>query len=264
MKVKMSLKKSAYFFILTSLAITFPLSSFSENINKKPFKISANKKSKTVKSSLIGSWKDEQGLFSLIFISNNQLEFNGDKTNYTLKSNAIRVEEEVGQVDYRYILKGNNLSIEFPDGNIVDFYRVVQTNNNITKNKKQNNSSNCNIVYLPSEHKGGCHIRLITPANCEEIDLSNGKTYQFAWQTGGTFCETPFKLYIAGNPVTEENTRMWQYSTKTGQISRTGGGYDEFSLENLSELRSDNGIYHWVVTGWFGSHPNSQTFRIKR
>ena len=262
----MSLKKFTYFFLLTGLGIIFPLVSFSENVDNKSFKTAVNKKTTTEKTSLIGSWKDPQGLFLLVFISNNELEFNGDKTTYTLVPNIIRVDEEGEQVDYPYTLKGNKLSIKFPEGNIIEFQRVIQTtkNNTSSKSNKKISSSDCNVVHLPAENTGGCRIKLITPANCEEIDLSNGKTYQFAWQTGGTFCETPFKLYIAGNPVSDENTRMWQYSTKAGQVSRTGGGYDEVSLQNLSQLKSNNGIYHWVVTGWFGSHPNSQTFRVKK
>lgn len=273
----MNTKKISYLFAITSLSMIFPLVSFSENINSNNFKIAVNKNKKPANTkkttnnsaSLLGSWKDAQGLFTLVFTSNTELEFNGDIANYTLVSGVIRVAEAMGNVDYPYNLKGDTLVINFPEGEVIEFHRIgkpieniVSTKNTKGKNKKPS-SSDCNTVHLPAEYTGGCHISLVTPSICEEIDLSNGKTYQFAWQTGGTFCETPFKLYIAGNPVTEENTRMWQYSTKAGQVSRTGGGFDYISAQNLSQLTSNNGIYHWVVTGWFGSHPNSQTFRVK-
>ncbi|MEK7433031.1 MAG: hypothetical protein AABZ74_07870 [Cyanobacteriota bacterium] len=70
----MSLKKFTYFFLLTGLGIIFPLVSFSENVDNKSFKTAVNKKTTTEKASLIGSWKDPQGLFNLIFLSNNELE----------------------------------------------------------------------------------------------------------------------------------------------------------------------------------------------
>lgn len=263
----MSFKKRSLLFAITTIMMTFPLISFSENIENNETKLALNKNKKKTSTSLIGSWKDSQGLYTLVFLSNTELEFNGEVSTYTLVSGAVRVDEDFEKVDYPYKLNGDKLVITFPDGSVIEFNRIGQskqsTQSNKTNSNKKISSSDCNTVHLPAEYTGGCHITLVTPSKCEEIDLSNGKSYEFAWQTGGTFCETPYKLYIAGNPVSEDNTIMYQYSTKTGQISRTNGGFDYINASNISGLRSNNGIYHWVVMGWFGSHPNSQTFRVK-
>ena len=128
-----------------------------------------------------------------------------------------------------------------------------------------NNNTACDAVYLAAEVTGGCNIQLVTPNKCEEIDLTNGKTYQFAWTTGGTMCETPYTLYVAGNPVTPENTKEWSFSEDVSNgITKTGGGVVNADASALDGLTSDNGIYHWVVKGYYGSHPASRTFRVKK
>lgn len=119
---------------------------------------------------------------------------------------------------------------------------------------------------VPAEITGGCTLRLVTPAPCEEIDLTNGKSYEFAWTTDGGDCETPYKLHIGGNPIdpaTGGNLYTWSLSARAGQISRKGG-YSHITAADLDGLTSDNGTYHWDVFGWYGSHPASQTFRVKK
>ncbi len=136
----------------------------------------------------------------------------------------------------------------------------------VPKDAAQAQSANCNEVIAQGEDTGGCRIRLVSPTVCEEIDLSGGKTYEFAWTTDGTNCETPYKLYIAGNPVdlqSSENIKGWSLSAKAGEISGTGGVY-YVSAAHLEGLQSQDGIYHWVVAGWYGSKPNTQTFRVKK
>jgi hypothetical protein len=135
--------------------------------------------------------------------------------------------------------------------------------------KSFKNANMCNVVLVPDETSGGCHVRLAEPANCEEIDLSQGKEYLLGWTSDGTYCETPWTFYIAGNPAnlaTGENIYWKQFSTNTvAGISHTGGlvRLSAASLDSLG-LTSDNGIYHWLVVSWYGSHPASRTFRIKR
>ncbi|MBI3195157.1 MAG: hypothetical protein HYZ34_11945 [Ignavibacteriae bacterium] len=134
----------------------------------------------------------------------------------------------------------------------------VGTNNNT-------NNAACDVVYLPAEVTGGCNIQLVTPTKCEEIDLTNGKTYEFAWTTGGTMCETPYTLIVAGNPVSEPNSKEWQFShNPSNGITNNGGGVVQASAVDLDGLTSDNGTYHWVVKGFYGSHPASRTFRVKK
>jgi hypothetical protein len=31
---------------------------------------------------------------------------------------------------------------------------------------------------------------------------------------------------------------------------------------DLAGLTSDNGLYHWVVAGWYGSHPDDRAFYV--
>lgn len=135
--------------------------------------------------------------------------------------------------------------------------------------KSFNNMAACDIVLIPDETSGGCNVRLVEPAACEEIDLTNGKEYVFGWTTDGSYCETPWTFYIAGNPAnlaTGENIYWKQFSTDISiGISHTGGlvRLSAASLESLG-LTSDNGIYHWLVVSWYGSHPASRTFRVKK
>ncbi|MDO9103953.1 MAG: hypothetical protein Q7U57_03220 [Methylovulum sp.] len=135
--------------------------------------------------------------------------------------------------------------------------------------KAFNNVTGCNVALVPDNTSGGCYVRLVEPAACTEIDLTNGKTYLFGWTTDGSYCETPWRFYIAGNPanlVTGENIYWKDFSTDSSAgISHTGGlvRLSAAALDSLG-LTSDNGVYHWVVVSWFGSHPASQTFRVKK
>jgi hypothetical protein len=123
----------------------------------------------------------------------------------------------------------------------------------------------CSDVVLPAEAVGGCAIRLVTPARCEEIDLTGGQTYEFAWTTDTTECETPYELDLAGNPLSDENVVSWSLSENPDEgITRTGGGVYRVGAQDLAPLSTDSGIYHWVVLGYYGSHPDSQTFRVRR
>ncbi len=263
------------------ITISIPLISISgraENstIAKNPFK-KVTKKPIVKTPGLIGSWqsKKEKGMFTLVFMSSSQLEFNGEVANYKLVPGAIRIEDEEGSDDYKYLLKGNSLLLKFPEGMEIEFERIGQESNSVNepvqnvKKQPANKTAkarrnSCNTVVVPAEVSGGCNITLITPAHCEEIDLSNGRSYEFAWQTGGSFCETPYKFYISGNPYSESNVLSWSFSTETGKISRTQGGYHYITAADLAELSSDDGTYHWVVMGFYGSHPASQAFRIKK
>lgn len=134
--------------------------------------------------------------------------------------------------------------------------------------KSFNNLTACNIVLVDDATSGGCNIRLVEPANCEEIDLTGGKEYVFGWTTDGTYCETPWTFYIAGNPAdpnTGKNIYGQNFSTNVDGITHYGGlvRLSAATLDSLG-LTTNNGIYHWVVVSWYGSHPASQTFRVKK
>jgi hypothetical protein len=117
---------------------------------------------------------------------------------------------------------------------------------------------------LTANLTGGCRIRMVSPANCEVIDLSNGKAFEFAWTTDGTGCETPYKIMAAGSPSKAENSVELTIPTNGAAITRQGGLIN-VSLAELKSLglTSDNGEYHWVVMSFHGSHPQSQVFRVR-
>jgi hypothetical protein len=133
------------------------------------------------------------------------------------------------------------------------------------KSSQNQNSCSANPAVADAT-TGGCKIRLVSPSPCENIDLSAGKTYEFAWTTDGTFCETPYKLYIGGNPInpdTGENIASWSLSKQAGQISNNGGVF-YVSADRLQSLASSDGTFHWLVQGFFGSHPASTAFKVSR
>jgi hypothetical protein len=117
---------------------------------------------------------------------------------------------------------------------------------------------------LAANLTGGCRIRMVTPGDCAEVDLSNGQVYEFAWTTDGTGCETPFKIIAAGSPPTGENSVELTVPTNGPAITRQGGLIN-VTLAELKTLglTSDNGEYHWVVMSFHGAHPQSQVFRVK-
>ena len=86
----------------------------------------ASKQSKPTSGSLIGTWQctGHFGNAPLVFESQNHMVFNGDPASYHLVPGAIRVQEDYGSVDYAYILRGNNLSVTFPDGAQMECVKV--------------------------------------------------------------------------------------------------------------------------------------------
>ncbi|KJV07825.1 hypothetical protein [Methylocucumis oryzae] len=74
---------------------------------------------------------------------------------------------------------------------------------------------------------------------------------------------------MAGNPAnlaTGDNIYSQQFSTDVSAGITHYGGLVRISAKTLTNLglTSDNGIYHWVVVSWYGSHPASQAFRVKQ
>ncbi len=77
---------------------------------------------------LSGSWscRTGEGIARLEFLSASQMSFNGERSQYTLAGNAIRVMEEWGPVEYRYQLSGDNLAVTAPDGSSMQCSREAQ------------------------------------------------------------------------------------------------------------------------------------------
>jgi hypothetical protein len=123
---------------------------------------------------------------------------------------------------------------------------------------------NCDTSIVQAKTGNGCYPRLVTPKMCETIDLSGGKTYEIAWTTDGTVCETPWTLQIAGNPLTTSNIKSWSLSANVNTGITKYGGIIRISATDLEELTTDNGLYHWTVSSFYDSYPASQTFKIKK
>lgn len=123
---------------------------------------------------------------------------------------------------------------------------------------------NCDTSIVSNGHKGSCYPRLVTPVMCETIDLSNGKTYEFAWTTDGSTCETPWTFQIAGNPFSQTNVKTWQLNANVDAGISRFGGIINLKLSDLDGLTTDNGLYHWTVTSYYDSYPASKTFKVKK
>jgi hypothetical protein len=122
----------------------------------------------------------------------------------------------------------------------------------------------CSTQAIAPNPSGGCAPRLVSPAQCETVDLTGGKTYEFAWTADGSGCETPWTVCVAGNPVTDENSRCVELSTDTSAgISRTGG-IIRVSASDLSGLSSSDGTYHWLVSSFYKSHLGSVGFIVRK
>jgi hypothetical protein len=69
-------------------------------------------------ASLLGRWSCQtpEGPAQLAFVSENQLIYNGQATQYTMGQGSISVMEEYGPAEYRYQLSGNNLTVTDPYG----------------------------------------------------------------------------------------------------------------------------------------------------
>ncbi len=60
-------------------------------------------------------------------INDTTLLFDGDASSYTLRGNAMLVQEEGSVATYRYELKGTLLTITFPDGSLLRCNRAGTT-----------------------------------------------------------------------------------------------------------------------------------------
>jgi hypothetical protein len=67
----------------------------------------------TGSASLLGRWSCQtpEGPAQLAFVSETQLIYNGEATQYTMGQGSIRVMEEYGPAEYRYQLSGDNLVV---------------------------------------------------------------------------------------------------------------------------------------------------------
>ena len=143
------------------------------------------------------------------------------------------------------------------------FLALDTPNNKISKNVSKTQNG-CDIIVAPANDLGGCYIELVTPKKCEVVDLTDDQVYEFAWTTHGSYCETPWIFQIAGTPATPDNTLNWSLTTNVNNGITHYGGIFYINAAALSQLRSSNGVYHFLVSSYYGSHPNSVGFIIKK
>lgn len=127
----------------------------------------------------------------------------------------------------------------------------------------------CRAPIVEDHTSGGCRVRLTSPAPCQTIDLTNGKTVKFEWTTDGTNCELPWKAYIGGHPVpigadnkpTGENLNQYQIN-RGDMVSNTGGSVD-VGAGAFEGLTTDDGTYEWVIESFHGSGPASMVIKVQ-
>ncbi|MBX3210032.1 MAG: hypothetical protein KF764_33690 [Labilithrix sp.] len=125
-------------------------------------------------------------------------------------------------------------------------------------------SGDCAVQQIAPAESGGCAARIVTPRVCELVDLSGGGTYELAWTTDGTGCETPWKVCLGGSPLSDPNSRCVELSTDVNAgITRTGGVVN-MTASDFDGLTSADGVYHLLVASFYGSHLGSLGFRVKR
>jgi len=135
--------------------------------------------------------------------------------------------------------------------------------------KKSSPSAQCVGRTAVDHTQGGCRIRLVSPTPCSNVDLSDGKTVEFAWTTDGTNCETPYKAFLAGNPVTKNedgtlnNVLEYRIEARAGEVSRTGGVV-RVGAGAFEGLTSTDGTFEWMIESFHGSGPASQVIRVKK
>ncbi|MHB8873589.1 MAG: hypothetical protein ACYC8T_07875 [Myxococcaceae bacterium] len=118
-----------------------------------------------------------------------------------------------------------------------------------------NVTADCAVVAAAAV-PGACNIQLMTPVPCEEVDLSGGKVYRATWTTTATCSDGT--VHVFGNPPGPTNRATLPVSGTSLDVTLT------LATTTSPPLTSTNGVYYWYVEGPDGSHPASQSFRIKR
>lgn len=222
---------------------------------------------------ITGTWtiQTEKGTMALDLKADGSGSMAGSAFTWQYEQKILMLSSNGQTIMYNVVLSGDQLTLSGGDLQQPATFRRQSSGGQSaglgvsgSSNPSGSSPQNCNQVALAAEVSGGCAIRLVTPGQCEEIDLRGGQSYEFAWTTDGTNCETPYTIIVAGNPPSEMNAKSWQLSTNVEQGITRNGGIINATANDLSGLTSDSGIYHWVVKGYYGSHPDSRTFRVKK
>ena len=108
---------------------------------------------------LSGKWVCSSEGASLEFITENQLNYNGELLYYEVIGSRLRIADEyLGYVDYPYKMKNSSLYITFPEGYTLMFQQKKQSK--INKTKTKNSSSETYLLQgklcsYSSSYNGG-------------------------------------------------------------------------------------------------------------
>lgn len=127
----------------------------------------------------------------------------------------------------------------------------------------------CRAPLADDHNSAGCKITLVSPTNCAEIDLTDGKTAVFEFKAEGADCRLPFTGHLAGHPVTrDENDRLGNVLSRNDM--NFADGKFELSAANFEGLTSDDGTYDWLIENNLtgnprdGTGPASAVIRVKK
>ncbi len=110
---------------------------------------------------------------------------------------------------------------------------------------------------LQESPMAGCTFTPIAPDNGASLVLPA----ELGFNSCG--CETPVKIFIYGNPPTDQNA--YYIEKIRGQESLCSWtGRTTITQEDITRfgITSDNGLYHWQVQSWHGALGPARTFTI--
>lgn len=232
----------------------------------------ANKKEDDA-TGIVGTWtiQAQKGTVTLDLKPDGSGSLDGSTFTWRYEQKILMLSMRAESIMYNVMLAGDQLTLSGGDLQQPATFQRKSTGKqggagmpSSSSASRPSSNADCNVVVLAANVTGGCRIRMVTPTLCEEIDLTGGQWYEFAWTTDGSDCETPYTLIISGNPATEMNSKSWQLSTNVEQGITRRGGITNVTANDLNGLTTDNGLYHWVVIGYYGSHPDSGAFRVRK
>ena len=110
---------------------------------------------------------------------------------------------------------------------------------------------------LQENATGGCKFTPIAPDNGASLVLPA----ELGFNSCG--CETPVKVFIYGNPPTDQNAYYIE-KIRGQEPLCSWTGRTTITQEDLTQfgITSDNGLYHWQIESWHGALGPARTFTL--
>ncbi len=176
---------------------------------------------------LLGQWQcqGDDGPVLLEFQSASRLIFDGEPSRYSLQPGIIVVEEEFGPVPYPYLLQGDKLTVQFPDGEALRCTRAAARRAApaappaAAGSSAQIKGRMCNWGGSSSSYSGSGYYRITTMV----FDGAGGVVYSneatFGSDAGGYYGKsggTPGTYQVSGDTV---HIRLQDGSTTTARVN---------------------------------------------